>query len=149
MSYALKRKIEDAVEALINNVQPGALDSITIFKGCSFSELTTPRVEIVAESARPQIVGSAETGNWTVELKVTVCTHKDDATRTQHGERCEAVEEVILRNDVVELLNGAGIEDLYVMEFTPGASTDRPEGSEVKSEYEATVFCGSIPPPAD
>jgi hypothetical protein len=147
MSYGIKRKVEDAIESVLEDLAGTALNSITVFKGVSFSEKTTPRIEIVADTATPQIVGGVETGNWTVRVVVSVCTHKNDATREQHGQRCDAVEEVFLRTDVVTVLNAAGVEDFYCMEFTPGQTRDRVDGSEIISDNEAELFCAPMPPP--
>lgn len=146
MGYAIQRKVEEAIESALETVAPDAIASLTVYKGCSFEELTTPRIEIVAAQATPQIIGSTETGNWTVAVRVSVVTHKDDSTRDVHGARADAVGEVFLRSDMVTLLEAAGVEEFSCFEFTPGQATDSVDGSEIKSEYEASVFCGNIAP---
>lgn len=141
MSYSIRRKCEDALEKVIRDVAPQILENISLFKGCSFSELTTPRVTLVAEISRPHIVGSRELGNWHVEISGAVITHKDDASRETHGLRVEAMEEVFLRSDIVDLLNAAGIEEFRAFEFTPGDGRDSILGNEVKSENTAIIYC--------
>ena len=144
---AIKRKTEDAIEALINKFKGSNLNCVTFYKGFDFSEeLKTPRLEIVAAKAVPEIVGPEVTGNWTVDLSVTIVSYYKDTTRTVHELRIGVIEDVFMRPDVAELVNNlSSVNNFTVFSgvhgWRPGNGLDTTDGKEFKSMYDVTIKC--------
>ena len=92
----IKRKTEDAVASWIDTTTGSNISALTAFKGISGSELTTPRYEVVAERAEPEIIGDTVTGNWNVEVRVSVVTNFEDTNRATHGEYVAYIEDVLM-----------------------------------------------------
>ena len=141
----VKRKTEDAIEGLLNLLKKNELSGVTFFKGLSLSELTTPRVEIVAPRAEPEIIGATTTGNFNLEgVMITVVSHAGDADRGGHARRCGAVEDILMRGDVEDQINNSiGVTDYEIFEpgWTPGIGEDSIDEHEIRSEYLVAVYC--------
>jgi len=144
---AIKRKTEDAVEALINKFKGSNLTGVTFYKGFDFSqELKTPRLEIVAAKAVPEIVGPEVTGNWTVDLSATIVSYYKDTTRAVHEKRIGVIEDVFMRPDVSELVNNlSSVQNFTIFQgvygWKPGDGLDVTDGKEFKSMYDVTIKC--------
>lgn len=144
---AIKRKTEDALAALITKYGGTNISSLTLYKGLAYDEtLTTPRVEIIAPSCEPQIMGEEVTGNWTVKASVSVVSHYKDMTRDVHEKRIGAIEDIFMRPDVAKLINNlTTIRDYTVFDglygWKPGEGEDLTNGSEVKSTYHVELKC--------
>ncbi len=139
----IKRKAEDALAAVVNSLKGTGLDGVTFFKGLSFGTLSTPRLEILAPKASPERFGETYTGNWTVTLICAVVSHKNDGERDQHGLFCGTFEDIVMRDDMETQMNAAGITDFTAFDpgWYPGDSDDSVEGSEVRTEYEMSIYC--------
>lgn len=144
----VKRKLEDGFEEVLEYLARSSIGTgVTFFKGFSGSELSTPRVEIVAGEASPEVLGDFVTGNWLVELQVRVVTNYNDNTRAQHETIAGYIEDVIMRDDIPSQINTTGqVTDFTVfngaMGWLPGAGEDSVNGeNEYMSNYNVTVYC--------
>jgi len=145
--HFIKRKVEDGFAAVLTFLAGSNLSGVALVKGLAGSALSTPRVEIIAHTATPEIIGDTVTGNWMVELTVNVITEYSDTTRAVHASNCGYVEDVIMRDDIPSQINTTGeVTDFTVfngaMGWLPGASTDLVNGDdEYMSQYDVTVYC--------
>ena len=140
----IKRKVEDAFEALVNALQNSDISSIQKYKGFSGSELTTPRIQYVATRAVPERFGEHYSGNFTVTLVVTVVSHVSDATRDTHAKRCGAIEDIIMRDDIEFYMNNRiSVRDFqcYDPGWYPGESEDLTNDSEMMTMYTCECYC--------
>jgi len=140
-----KRKTEDAYEALINVKYGEYLDGIPIFKGLSASDLETPRIELVASRATPELIGDDDiggyvTGNMFVEVEWKVVSHKSDLDRNVHGNRCAEFEDIAMANDIIDQLNNLGIYDFRAFTWRPGLNEDEIIDDEVVTRYEGILY---------
>jgi len=144
---AIKRKAEDAIEKLINKFKGSNLTGVTFYKGFDFSqELKTPRLEIIVSKATPEIVGPEVTGNWILELSVSIVSYYKDTTRAVHEKRIGTIEDIFMRPDVAELVNNiSSVTNFTIFKgvygWQPGDGTDLTDGKEFKSMYEVTLKC--------
>lgn len=137
------RKIEDAVEAVIKSLRDTFLSGVTFFKGVSGSELSVPRVEVVANEADPEHFGEHYTGNFRVTLTIAVVEDKGDAARATLAEHCGAVEDAIMRDDFEELANNAsGVTDFKMFDpgWKPGKCVTMTDGDQIRVEYQAEAY---------
>ena len=111
----VQQKTEDAMELLVSSTKGLELQGITYFKGLSLKEIITPRMDIVAISAEAQRFGSTMTGNWMVEGYLSIVGNKSDVTRGDHGRRVAAVEDILARNDVEDIINNLQSLQDYTM----------------------------------
>ena len=145
----IKRKTEDAFEELILRCGGEDLESVQVVKGFNGDDLETPRVGILAAGADPEKIGDDTdrfahvTGNWFVEIGFSVATHISGQDRDRHALICAAVEDVLMRSDVVAQLNAIGISDFTAYHFAPGAGTDSEdiENGELLSVYSGVLYC--------
>jgi len=106
----LQQKTEDAMELLVVKLKALELGGLTYYKGLSLKEITTPRIDIVAISAEAQRFGSTMTGNWIVEGYLSIVGNKADITRGDHGRRVAALEDILSRDDIEDVVNN--LQDL-------------------------------------
>ena len=144
---AIKRKTEDAVEALINKFKGTKLSGVTFYKGFDFSqELKTPRLEILAPKAVPEVIADTVTGNWTVDLTVSIVSYYKDTNRATHEKRIGVIEDIFMRPDVADLINNLSSVTNYtvfsgVYGWMPGDGDDLTDGKEFKSSYSVRIKC--------
>ena len=138
----IKRKCEDAVELLLNLLCANELAGVAIFKGNSNTELTTPRVEVVAHTATPEIIGNTVTGNWHVNLTIALFDHWADAVRDVHSQRLGAIEDMVMRNDLKTQLASSSIDfTLFggVEGWMPLSEEDIPQEGELQTKINVTM----------
>lgn len=144
---AIKRKTEDAIEALINKFKGAKLNGVTFYKGFDFTqELKTPRLEILATKATPEVIADTVTGNWMVELSVSIVSYYKDTARNAHEKRIGVVEDIFMRPDVPDLVNNLSTITNYtifngVYGWRPGDGDDLTDGKEFKSSYAVRLRC--------
>jgi len=148
-----KRKTEDALEALITQNRDELISAMPIFKGFSGNTLTTTRIEILASRAEPEIfgegpIGGHVTGNFFVDVVVTVSTHIAGMDRDEHGKNCAAVEDILMSNGIIDELTNlpAAPDDYTAFAWRPGVSEDDADDEQMKTSYEGIMYCcPSIP----
>ena len=140
-----KRRAEDAFKLLIEQRGGEPVSGITIYRGFGAVGLNGKRIEVVSEKATPEIGPSGPTGNMTLTLTVTVISDLADLAadgRSAHDERCGAIEDLLLTQDVCEQINAMdGLTDFHAFLWTPGESEDTVGEDEVYSEYKGELYC--------
>lgn len=141
----IKRKTEDALENVVDDLAGTGFTNVTFYKGFSLSELLTPRVQFLSETATPERIGETNTGNFVVDVIMAVVSNKADHTRGQHATWCGLIEDIIMRDDMENLLNTIGdTNDFFAFTpgWIPGSSTDSIENdTEIVTSYAATLYC--------
>lgn len=143
----VKRKIEDAVEYLIQKTVTHT--GYTLFKGLSFDELTALRIEIIGSNARPEIIGSTITGNWTIDIDINVVSNSHDKTRAEHYEISGKIGDMVMSDEIVDIMNNMPLSTTGITIY-PGASGWMPDVSndaimdgEYVTTYRVVVYCSA------
>lgn len=154
--HHIKRKVEDAFASAIAGGAGDSLIGRATIKGFSLGSLTGDRVHIESIKAEPELIGGDGdgiggyvTGNWMVDVSisiVTVAMSEHGYDRDSHAQACGAVEDVLLASDIVARLTGADVDDLAVMAWRPGASSDMADNEtmEYVTSYEGTLYCAPV-----
>lgn len=141
----IKRRLEDVVEAGLMATNNGILQDVTRFKGMTNDETVLPRIEILARTATPQIIGTTLTGNWFVKLEISFVSHFVDYNRNEHAEKCGAIENFIMMTDLQSELNALADDQIYIHSgldaWTPEDGEDTIDGMKHKSTYHVQVKC--------
>jgi hypothetical protein len=114
------RKVEDAFKALIEAERHDELTDITVATGFTSAEIVLPSVRIICADCTMEIVGSELTGNWFVDLQISVGTNYGDTTRTNKSSMAALLFDILLTDDLVTRLNNSGVRDVVFY----GAETD-------------------------
>jgi len=144
---AIKRKTEDAIEALINKFKGTKLSGVTFYKGFDFTKaLNTPRLEIVCAKATPEVLADEVTGNWECECTAAIVTNYKDTSRSAHEKYIGCIEDIFMRPDVPELINNLTTITEYtvfsgVYGWMPMEGEDLTNETEKKSLYNVRVRC--------
>jgi len=144
--HLVKRKTEDAWENVINALKGTNLAGLTIVKAFDTVTLKDARIEIMVPVAEPEKIGDIITGNYFVQVFLTLISIKEDQTRTVHGLRAGELGDIIMRDDVEAQLNtaGGGVTDYHAFppSWTPGTITDTVENDiELHTEFTGEVKC--------
>jgi hypothetical protein len=138
---SIHEKAEDAFERLFTNLKGREMSGVSFFKGFSASELSIPRLEIVAGEARPEKVGDRITGNWEVDVLCSMVSHAKDTARAAHQKNSAQMCDAMMRDDVKDLMNAMlQVKDFFVMLYTPGPVTRSVDGNEFRTEMGATIY---------
>jgi hypothetical protein len=147
--HTVMKKAESAVLDLITRLDTGNdLDALQTALGFQVVELQKSRIEIFAVRATPESVGqmpdgSMFTGNFEVEIVVAVVANKGDTNRTQIGNWCGYVEDILMRNDVEEQIAMGDVQDFTIFKpgWRPGDCRRMVSASELRQEYDITIYC--------
>ena len=140
--HDINRKVASAVEGVINALKGSGLVGVTIFKGATFAEIVTNRIEILT-SAEVEQFGATITGNYTVAVRVRVIGHSEDASAASHSLNVSTVGDILFRDDFIaqiDALNPA-VADFSADSWYPRAANDSIEGSEFVTEFTAEIHC--------
>ena len=148
--HQIKRKAEDAFSVVISAHASTYNTSTTVFKGMSQTELSTPRIEVICERATPEVLTDIPTGNWFCEMRVSIVGHYADKTRAERVlMECE-VFDVLMRDDLITLLNNADVDDFHVYGGGEGAGEGWMPGpietgmlgtGEIAESMSGTLYC--------
>lgn len=141
-SIDIKRKLEDALEVVITEYGSEEIAALTIYKGLSGTALVSPRIQIVAHTAKPRRYGGVNTGLYDMEMDCYVVTNVGDTSRTELAELCGEFEEVLSIDNIEELLTDAGNTfavhpDLFFLDSIQDSASE----SEVWTQYKFTLVC--------
>jgi len=117
------RKVEDEFAALIAAELHDELTGVKIATGFTSDEIVLPCIRIVCPTCAMEIVGSELTGNWFVELQISVATQYGDTTRVTKSSMAALLFDIILTNDLTTRLNNTDVKDVvfYGDEDDPGS----------------------------
>lgn len=122
MPYSqVDRKVEDAVKSLIDEFAGENLDGATTYAGADATEMTIPRVQIVATQATPEVQEDYITGNWTVEVTVALVTNYADTSRADRAAAAGELFDIFFRTDLIAQLNSRPVADLTFYGGAQGA----------------------------
>jgi len=135
-------KLADAVEIVINLFKGSGLTGVTIFKGGSFTTLTTPRIEILVD-AEADMFGDTITGNYTANVRVRVISNCADGVRATHNGYVAVVGDALFRDDFIAQEAGATapVADFTMDRWRPRRVAENIEGDEFVTEYQCEARC--------
>lgn len=145
----IKTKVEAAFDALIATTT--GLESVTIYRRHSGTDVKGRRIEVICETATPEIEGDLYTGNWTCEVSIALYDHVtvDYATRTAFE---NLLFDALMQDDVVATLNASGVSDFTVYGGSAGAGngagwmpgpvrSEIGEGGVLREIMTGTLYC--------
>lgn len=134
--HILESKLEEVAEQYIANVASVALSAIDIHKGFETEDLELPYISIMVQDLEPLQVGGTILGNAEADLVITLKTHKEDTTRSQHKDLEGDLVDIFYNPNLANLLHTQS-EELGVLQAIPsGKSRDRDENT---NETELTI----------
>lgn len=117
----IKRKCEDAFASVISDRRGTYLSGVSIVKGMSGEEFPKKTyIHCVCLSADPEVFESGDiTGNWFCDMAVGIVSFytKDRNTRANQE---SAVFDILMRSDLVNMLNQADVEGFHAIGDAPG-----------------------------
>jgi len=146
----IKRKVEDAFAELISDRQDDNLAGVVIFKGLSYvTELTAPRVEVLADVAAPEIIGEKVTGNYRVQVRIALVQNYKDEIRASRALKDSELFDILYLQDIEIQLNNTDVPDFHAYGgdigegegWEPGQVTTLIDGHEVKEELVGVIYC--------
>lgn len=142
--FHLKRRTEDAWEALFNQRRGPYLSTWTVYKGHGRTEMSGPRLEMVAAGAEPYEYAEGITNMMWIDMTVAIVSHYKDETRTQHDQAEGVLWDMWYANNIPALMNDLlTIQDVIWDLWNPGGETDSVNvtGSEFRSEFNGRMLC--------
>jgi hypothetical protein len=118
-----ERKTEQAFKALLASIAEVSLYGVAVVTRFSGAERSLPHIEIACLRARPDTVrGDIMTGNWMVDVRVTIRSRYEKAKDTEEHDRIAGVvSDVLFDSDIVASLNTITAEaDFLAFNWTPG-----------------------------
>lgn len=139
----VRRKTEDAIASLINQLAGSDLSDVTEYKGLSGSDLTTPRLEIVCDRSTPQVPQNTVTGNFAVMGQAAIVTTYADTSRAVHQSYMAYVEDLFMYHwcEFVQMVKALNFVDYTMLHFEPGEGRDETNGTEYRSVIDFSVVC--------
>lgn len=101
----IKRKIEDGCKLLIQARARADLKALPIFVGKDSTELTSPRIEIYAAIATAEVFADTVTGNWMVEIAISMVTNYKDTSREVRTLLEAEMIDIFLDDEFVKTIN--------------------------------------------
>jgi hypothetical protein len=143
---SIKRKCEQAIESYLTQNKGARLSGVTMFKRWTSvtSKLSTPRIHIMVTNADPEILGTGVPGNWNVTARISMVSENSDTTQETHQDHCGAIEEMIMAEQqelLDEFNNLATPADFALFQWTPGASDDLANDTEMMTNYTVEMYC--------
>lgn len=149
------RKAEDAIYNLVLarcGLNLSAFNAANIFRGLQGTELATPRIEIICESAKPELSAELDifTGNWHCAITIALITNYGDHTRAQREAMAAELFDIVLVDDLADALNNiVSVPDFTVFgggsgkgeTFTPDEVRSMVEEHEYKQELSGQLYC--------
>lgn len=142
--HDVARKCEDAWAGVIASLQGSDLADVTVHKGFGGADIEAPALTILARTGAPEIVGETVTGNWTVEMELTLVSYKARG-RTAHAADEAALQDILMRHDIPtqigSLAGSADVADFQCFDWTPGGFERRVEDERFETEMRGTMYC--------
>jgi hypothetical protein len=143
------RKVEDAFKALIEAERRDELAAVTVATGFTSAEVVLPCIRIICPDCTMEIVGSELTGNWFVDLQISVASNYGDTTRANKSSMAALLFDILLTDDLVTRLNNSGVNDVqfYGDEDNPASLLSDIKISRLVDEHThierltASVYC--------
>ena len=113
----IEERMENAYSTLLANVS--SLSAYPRYLGFGTDVIAQPNIQIVISNSKPEVAGcQIMTGNWNLNVEITVESNTKDTTRSTHEQIFATVKDAILTDDLVTNLNATG-QNLGVMLVTP------------------------------
>lgn len=128
------RKCEDVMES---HIRKSALELITssiqVIKGFDLTEVDAERVEIVAETAEQELIGSDPSGSWTVSGTLAYVYNYADLTRAEAEAKASELFDIFLQPNINNLLNANKDEsDFWMNGGSPDGEVSLGTGFEIQ-----------------
>jgi len=147
----IDRKAEDAFAGFIDVRRGTLLADIQIVKGFDVLEKATERIEIVCARCRMDLADEVDfnIGNYFCDIDIAYVRHYKSA-RTASEQKKGKLFDLLLRDDIVEQLNNAGVRNFHalggVIGEGPSWQVNQIEnqilvGDEVQSTLSGTLYC--------
>ncbi len=131
----LPQKLEAAAAKLI-----GDAGIVPVFTGFDLNEQTSPRCIISALSGNEMPQGS---GNFMIQLSVSVLVKSDDNTVEEDRTLCQSAIGIMMMDNIAELLSAA-VPDFHCFGFTNRQCRESVEDRSWMTEFTADMYCAGL-----
>lgn len=136
------RKTEQVFKAVLAAVAEVSLQGVQVATRFSGTERSLPQIEIACPRARPDTVrGDIMTGNWLVDVRITVRSRYEKARDAdEHDRIAGVVSDLLFKSDLVADLNRQAAEvDFLAFVWTPGERSNDVRDKDYETELTGTL----------
>jgi len=138
--HNIAEKIENVIEAVLISQHETELAGVLILKGFCGTIETCPRIEIIVSGGEFERIGSTQTGNLTAHVDVAYVSHIQDTTREVNARLSAIVEDILMRDDILELMNLQSVNDFQAAKFYPETFARETDGMQMRTVTTCFVY---------
>lgn len=138
--HNISEKIENILEFVFINSYEAELAGIQIFKGFCGTIETCPRIEIIVKDGEFERIGSTQTGNVSLHVDIAYVSHMQDTTREVNAQLSAIVEDILMRDDILELINLQAVNDFQALRFFPETFARETDGMQMRTVTTCSMF---------